>query len=384
MTDLAVPDQHSGELSPTEERENRALWKLACRYAKSTLVPKELQDDPDSVMYLLSYGRSLGLAPAHAVTGLWIIQGRVEPSAQVRVGVAMARGHEVLTKVTSSERCTIAVRRHGSDVWQEVTYTIDDARRAGALDTYVELWRETQSGKRYKAATYYVSCQCGRHESPQPAPDWARQQIEEGKVKAKEPWMAHPDDMLWAAAARRATKRFTPDSFLNIDLPDDDPAADFAVHPGDLPGAEVHEQHGAVEGPEPDPDIADAEVVEPEPAADARNRASQAEAAAGSEGGRPVPPAQSPPEPFPDTEPLAGPAFSRGFAIACSEIGIEDDGRHALIAYATGGRTRTSKEVRRGQEAAACFAALEGVKEDRLTWSAVGDDLVVIEKEAQA
>lgn len=371
MTDLAVPDQQT-DLEPAEARQMNALWKYAQRFANSTLVPKELQGQPESVMLILSHGQALGLAPAHALTGLWIINGRVEPSAQVRVGVVMAHGHEVICEETSSEQCTIAVRRRGGETWQRITYTADDAARAGALDEWVERWSKTQNGRNYKE-TYVVQCRCGRHEGI-PEPQWATQERERGNVKRKDPWFSYRDDMLYAAAARRATKRFTPDAFLNIDLPTGGEVID---HPADYETGEVHADHGAVEGPEPEPDIADAEIVEP-----ASEPAPEAEAA--TEAGTAPAPVQSPPEPFPDTEPLAGGAFSRGFAIACTEAGIEDDGRHALIAYATGGRTRTSKEVRRGQEAAACFAALERVKAETLTFTTGAEgELVVEDKEAQ-
>jgi hypothetical protein len=366
-TDLAItpPD---ADLSPSAEREFGALWRLAKRFAASDLVPKELKGKPESCFLQMAYGQALGLAPAHSLTALWVINGRVEPSAQVRIGVAIAHGHDVVTEETSSERCTIAVRRRGSDTWQRVTYTIEDAERAGALDEWVERWQQARnSDKRYKL-THVVTCRCGRHEGIE-EPQWATEERQKGNLHRKDPWFAFRDDMLWAATARRATKRFTPDAFLQLaERTVEHPDADFDAHPGDYGEPDVHEQAGAAAaGPEVDDEIADAEVVEPEaevPVSPPSSREAEPEA-----------PAQA-------GAPLAGPAFSRSFAIDCAKAEIEADGRHALVAYATGGRTRTSKEVHKGAEAGACFAALAGVQEGRLSFSVADDDeVIVVDKE---
>jgi hypothetical protein len=367
-TDLATtpPDD---DLSPSAEREFGALWRLAKRFAASELVPKELKGKPESCFMQMAYGQALGLAPAHSLTALWVINGRVEPSAQVRIGVAIAHGHEVITEETSSERCTIAVRRRGSDTWQRVTYTIEDAERAGALDEWVELWKDAQRGKRYKL-THVVKCRCGRHENVD-EPDWATKERQKGNIHRKDPWFAFRDDMLWAATARRATKRFTPDAFLQIaPLPSaDDQVADFVEHPGDYGEPDVHERAGAaVAGPEAGDEVVDAEVVEaePEPA----------------EVPDPAPSSREPEPEAPYQAPVAGPAFSRSFAIDCAKAEVDDEGRHALISFATGGRTRSSKEVRKPDEATACFAALTGVQEGRLTFSVDDDgEVIVVDKE---
>jgi hypothetical protein len=371
-TDLAItpPD---ADLSPSAEREFGALWRLAQKWARADNIPRELHGKPQSVFLVLAHGAALGVAPAHALNGgLWSINGRIEPSAQVRVGVAMAHGHEVEPDETTSERCTIAVRRRGSDRWQRLTYTIADAERAGALDEWVERWVKTDRGKNYKE-TYVVSCRCGRHQGI-PEPQWAAKERDAGRVKRKDAWWQFPDDMLYAAAARRATKRFTPDAFLQIDPPDLAADGDELVeHPGDYGEPDVHERAGAAAaGPEGDDEIADAEVVEPAVEPEPAEVPDPA----------PSPRAPEPEAPTQDVQPVAGPAFSRSFAIDCAKADIEDDGRHALIAYATGGRTRTSKEVRKGTEAGACFAALAGVQEGRLTFS-VDDagEVVVVDKE---
>jgi hypothetical protein len=369
-TDLATtpPD---ADLSPSAEREFGALWRLAKRFAASELVPKELKGKPESVFLIMAHGQALGLAPAHSLTGLWVINGRVEPSAQVRLGVTIAHGHEVKVEETSSERCTIAVRRRDSETWQRVTYTLADAERAGAFDEWVEHWVKTQGGKSYKE-THVTECRCGRHQGI-PEPQWAVKEREAGNVRRKDVWWAFTDDLLFAATARRATKRFTPDAFLQIaPLPSEaDPATDFAEHPGDYGEPDVHARAGAAAaGPEADDEIADAEVVEPEapepevPVSPPSPREAELEA-----------PAQ-------DQPPVAGPAFSRSFAIDCAKAEVDDDGRHALVAYATGGRTRSSKEVHKGAEAGACFAALTGVQEGRLTFSVDDDgEVIVVDKE---
>jgi hypothetical protein len=206
----AIDDQ----LDPAERRHLAALWKQANRLAGSGLVPDALAGKPDAVLAVILFGEQYGLAPAHSVAQLWIIKGRIVPSSQVLAGVAMRAGHEVRIEESSSERCTVAIRRRGTDFWQRATWTIEDATRA--------------------------------------------------KLADKDLWKTYTADMLAHATMRRAVKRICPDVLLGIDDGGDDGRAItdvlHRVTADDLAADEKVVDVALDDHPEED--IVDAELVE--------------------------------------------------------------------------------------------------------------------------
>lgn len=92
--------------------------------------------------------------------------------------------------------------------------------------------------------------------------------------------------------------------------------------------------------------------------------------------------------PFTDEdEKLVAPVWYKTFAQAVREGGFDDETRHALVAYGTNGRTRSSKTVRKGDEAKAVKDAWEALQRGELA-EVVADDgtvsLVPVEAAAHA
>jgi hypothetical protein len=249
-----------------ERRRLNALYKECQRLATSDLVPKALRGKPDNVFALARFGEEFGLPPVHAIQRIYIIEGSFEPKAEVLAGVIMRAGHELRWEETSSEKCTVAIRRAGTDYWQRVTWTIEDARRAGLLDEWVERWVST--GDRNRKEMFVL----GSAATP---PEWAKRLIDAGQVKRKDPWWQFPDDMLAAKTLRRAAKRICPDALLSLADVDDVPVERY------LPGgsaAELDEEpaHGEVVDEQPfdtpdddDDDVVDGEVIDGDKPADA-------------------------------------------------------------------------------------------------------------------
>jgi hypothetical protein len=263
MTDV-VPFPHTetgGELDLHEgdRRRLNALYRECMRIANSKFVPDAYKGDADTIFALARYGEQYGLAPMHSLSRLYIIQGRIEPSYDVVLGVVMSHGHEVRMEETSSERCTVALRRVDSDFWQRVTFTIADAKRAGLLDVWVEKWQSSQSGKKFKQEYVIGTLDVAgepelKAELVDNAPGWATELIEKREFRFRDNWRRHPDDMLASKAIRRAAKRFCPDALLNLTdegegMPIDD------LQRVDQPVSHDHDQAG-------DDDIVDAEIVD--------------------------------------------------------------------------------------------------------------------------
>jgi hypothetical protein len=104
---------------------------LATRIADTELVPDHLRNKPAAVAAVILYGREVGLPPMTALRTVYVVNGRVGMHAEAMRGLALARGHEIVYRDQTSATCRVAGRRKGDETWHEVTWTIDDARRAG-------------------------------------------------------------------------------------------------------------------------------------------------------------------------------------------------------------------------------------------------------------
>jgi len=220
LTALEPHVAESTDLVPVAQRQLEADWRQAQRLALTNLVPDELRGKPNDVMAVVLFGRQYGLVPAHAVAQLWIIKGRIVPSAQVLAGVAMRAGHRVRITESSSETCTVAIRRREDaddpEGWQRTTFTIADAERAG--------------------------------------------------LTKKEIWKAWTADMLCHATMRRAVKRVCADALLGIDDAGDEGLALETVRATVASEALAHVSDDGVEArsstPEPAPPSEPIDVAE--------------------------------------------------------------------------------------------------------------------------
>jgi hypothetical protein len=174
VTDI-VQHTGGGDLLPSEQRQLNLMWRQAQRLAASDLVPDAYRKKPENIIAVALYGRSFGLDAMTAVQNIHVIKGRFVPSAQVLAGVLMRAGHEVRIPEQDAERCVVRIKRRGDADWQQVTCTIDDARKAKLLE--------------------------------------------------KDIWKQYPADMLGHFTMRRAARRICPDTVLGLDLGGDEGVA---------------------------------------------------------------------------------------------------------------------------------------------------------------
>jgi len=189
---------------------------------------------------------------------LHLIGDEVMESAQLLIGLLAKNGHEIRVVEEGEHRAVVRGWRYGAGEPHEVTYTVDQAKRSGALDEWVERWENTQNGKRYCAEKLVLRVD-GAPATDGELPDWAAKQVKDGRVKRNEAWFRYRSDMLVNRAIRRLAKRMGGDALLGVGAVDEDEPLAERVDP---PVVEAE--------PERD-DIVDAEVVEPddEPAAQA-------------------------------------------------------------------------------------------------------------------
>jgi len=106
---------------------------LATRIAGTELVPSALRGKPPAIAASILYGREIGLPPMTALRSVYVVNGQVALKAEAMRGLILAAGHDLIFAESTSARCVAKGRRKGQEEWSEVTWTVDDARRANLL-----------------------------------------------------------------------------------------------------------------------------------------------------------------------------------------------------------------------------------------------------------
>lgn len=133
----ALTAQQAGE--PSWVVSVRETAKLARYIADTDFVPRAFRGNPAAVTAAMLYGAELGVGRMTALQTMTPIQGKVGISAELMRSLVLSQGHRIELVKLSTDRCTIKGQRDGTDTWQEVTWTLDDAKRA---DLRGDGWRK--------------------------------------------------------------------------------------------------------------------------------------------------------------------------------------------------------------------------------------------------
>jgi hypothetical protein len=104
---------------------------LANKIARTDFVPDGFRGNVAATAAAVLYGREVGFGPMQALASLHSIKGRVAMSAEAMRAKALEAGHDLVVVDSSSAKCTVKGRRRGGEEWTSITWTIDDAKRAG-------------------------------------------------------------------------------------------------------------------------------------------------------------------------------------------------------------------------------------------------------------
>jgi hypothetical protein len=131
----------------------------ATEIAKSGLIPKDFQKRPENVLVAIEWGRELGLSPIASLNEIYVVHGSPSLSAKSMLTLARRAGHRVrVTSEPESATCEI-VRADDPDFPHTVTYTLDDARRAGLMTN--SGWKNTPATMlRWRAVANAVRLAC--------------------------------------------------------------------------------------------------------------------------------------------------------------------------------------------------------------------------------
>lgn len=105
---------------------------LAAKISHTEFVPAGLRGrDGSKVAAAILTGRELGLPPMTALQSIHVINGKPGISAEMMRALVLQAGHEIVLSDVSSQKVTIKGRRENSQEWTTVTWTAQDAARAG-------------------------------------------------------------------------------------------------------------------------------------------------------------------------------------------------------------------------------------------------------------
>ena len=134
MTADAKPTQSPQRaLVPFEPSNLNEAMQLCDTLGKSSLVPDALRGKPADILLVLMSGRDLGLTVTQAFRAIYIVKGR--PSLSAAYKVASAKQHpdcEYFQMISSSDtEATFETKRKGNPKPTRLTFTIEQARKAG-------------------------------------------------------------------------------------------------------------------------------------------------------------------------------------------------------------------------------------------------------------
>lgn len=121
----------SVELLPSSHDLDVVERAAAMAYAGAVSLPAEL-NTKEKVAAVMLYGLELGLKPMTAIRHLYIVKGKVSPSAEVMAGMCMAKERDIAFHIEelTAQKCTIRMVRPSRNVNEAYTVTWDQITRA--------------------------------------------------------------------------------------------------------------------------------------------------------------------------------------------------------------------------------------------------------------
>lgn len=109
--------------------------RFAQLLADADLLPKQFVGKPANVLYAIEYGRTLGITPVAAITGIHVIEGKPSASSGLIGALVRQAGHKLRVKSDGATTATAQiVRADDPDFTYECTWTLERAEQAGLCE----------------------------------------------------------------------------------------------------------------------------------------------------------------------------------------------------------------------------------------------------------
>lgn len=106
--------------------------RFAQLLADADLLPRQFIGKPANVLYAIEYGRTLGITPVAAITGIHVIEGKPSASSGLIGGLVRQAGHKLRVKSDGMSWATAQiVRADDPDFTYECTWNLERAAQAG-------------------------------------------------------------------------------------------------------------------------------------------------------------------------------------------------------------------------------------------------------------
>lgn len=117
------------------------MVRYAEHLAEANLLPRQYQQRPANVLYAMEYGRTLGITPLAAITGIHVIEGKPSASAALISGLVRQAGHKLRVRGDDKQAWAQIIRSDDPDYdGYQVTWTLDRAKQAGLAGK--DVWKK--------------------------------------------------------------------------------------------------------------------------------------------------------------------------------------------------------------------------------------------------
>ena len=107
--------------------------ELAERIYRTEFVSSGLRGRPEAVVACILAGHEVGIGPTQALAKIYVVDGKPTMSSELMRALVLRAGHDLWVEENSNSRVTVCGRRAGREFVSKVTWTSDDAKRAGLL-----------------------------------------------------------------------------------------------------------------------------------------------------------------------------------------------------------------------------------------------------------
>ena len=123
--------------------------RFAQLLADADLLPRQFIGKPANVLYAIEYGRTLGITPVAAITGIHVIEGKPSASSGLIGGLVRQAGHKLRVKSDGKTWATAQiVRADDPDFTYECTWDLERAAQAGLCEIKNgKPWARDRNGK---------------------------------------------------------------------------------------------------------------------------------------------------------------------------------------------------------------------------------------------
>lgn len=115
-------------------------WGFAKALAESSILPRQYQNNPGSVLWALEFGRGLGLDVITTIQSVHIIQGKATMSADLMASLCRRAGHRMRVSGDESKAVVVIFRADDREFPFEVSWTMDRARQANLVGK--DTWKQ--------------------------------------------------------------------------------------------------------------------------------------------------------------------------------------------------------------------------------------------------